>query len=496
MSPGSVLVIDDDEWVGRLLAVALRESGYEVHISVSAVEGYEKAVEMVPDCIICDVDLPDVDGFWVARKIRMSPDKVSITPILFLSGLDDRDTRLQGFHVGADVYMTKPFRIDEVVAQVGALVQMASRLRQSRKTFLSIPPTEAAMQGDLAQMSVATVLTLLDMERRSGKLEVSSKEQKAVLSIISGAIGSATLGAEPREPLELLRTLLTWNVGRFAFHPDSSEAAAPREASINALLMEAVRLEDELREGIDGQQAESSGRRSSRVARLVQSNAPNQGTSNAPSHGISLAPGAVAQRPLPDIEKGWSEPPPAMKSVPLVAPLVAKPPAVPAPVPTPRPATPVPTAPSPAAATPSPPAAATPSPPAAATPSPPAAAAAPVATPSPPMATPSPKPAAPPPPAPKPPGAKPGLVPPSPPGPPKTPFKPFGSRGSGAFPATTPAKPAADATTSSTPPKPPPPAPQKAPPPPPPQAPGPARSTPARVPSPPNPRVGQGSGDK
>ena len=485
MSPGSVLVIDDDEWVGRLLAVALRESGYEVHISVSAVEGYEKAVEMVPDCIICDVDLPDVDGFWVARKIRMSPDKVSITPILFLSGLDDRDTRLQGFHVGADVYMTKPFRIDEVVAQVGALVQMALRLRQSRKTFLSIPPTEAAMQGDLAQMSVATVLTLLDMERRSGKLEVSSKEQKAVLSITSGAIGSATLGGDTREPLELLRTLLTWNVGRFAFHPDSSEAAPPREASINALLMEAVRLEDELREGIDGQQAESSGRRSSRVARLVQSNAPNQGTSNVPGLGGSLAPGAIAQRPLPDIEKGWSEPPPAMKSVPI-APPAMKPPAVPPPVPTPRPATPVPAAPSPIA---------TPSPPAG-TPSPPAATAAPVATPSPPMATPSPKPAAAPPLAPRPPGAKPGLVPPSPPGAPKTPFKPFGSRGSGSFPATTPAKPPADATTSSTPAKPAPPAPQKAPPPPPPQAPGPARSAPARIPSPPNPRVGQGSGDK
>ena len=62
MSPGSVLVIDDDEWVGRLLAVALREAGYEVFHSASAVSGYEAAVEKQPDCIICDVDLPDVDA--------------------------------------------------------------------------------------------------------------------------------------------------------------------------------------------------------------------------------------------------------------------------------------------------------------------------------------------------------------------------------------------------------------------------------------------------
>ncbi len=247
MSLGLVLVIDDDEWVGRLLAVALRESGYEVLICGSAVEGFEKAVEMQPDCIICDVDLPDVDGFWVARKIRMASSNVSVTPFLFLSGLDDRDTRIQGFHVGADVYMTKPFRIDEVVAQVGALVQMVSRLRQNRTSFLSLPPTDAAMVGDLAQMSIATVLTLLDMERRSGRLEVSSKEHRAVLAIVSGAITSANLDGEKRDPLELLRTLLTWNSGRFAFRPDDAQAAQQHDNSINALLMEAVRLEDETR---------------------------------------------------------------------------------------------------------------------------------------------------------------------------------------------------------------------------------------------------------
>ncbi|MFO0615078.1 MAG: response regulator [Polyangiaceae bacterium] len=245
MSPGSVLVIDDDEWVGRLLAVALREAGYEVLHSASAVSGYEQAVEKQPDCIICDVDLPDVDGFWVARKIRMSPERVSVTPFLFLSGLDDRDTRLQGFHVGADVYMTKPFRIDEVVAQVGALVQMAKRLRQHRRTFLSVPPMEAAMTGDLAQMSVATVLTLLDMERRSGSLEVSSKSGQATLTILTGAIGGATLNGQNQEPLELLRTLLAWNEGRFSFHPDATRNKTAQDTSINALLMEAVRLEDE-----------------------------------------------------------------------------------------------------------------------------------------------------------------------------------------------------------------------------------------------------------
>src|SRR5271154_3098285 len=161
MPRGVVLVIEDDEWVARLLANAIRAAEYEVVSCSTAKSGVETAVSLQPDCIICDIDLPDSDGYWVARNVRTLPSRVSVTPFLFLSRLDDQESRLEGFHVGADVYMTKPFRVDEVVAQVGALVSMASRLRQRRESLISIPaaPAEAsAIEGDLGQMSIATVL--------------------------------------------------------------------------------------------------------------------------------------------------------------------------------------------------------------------------------------------------------------------------------------------------------------------------------------------------
>ena len=87
-----------------------------------------RLIEAGARCIVCDVDLPDQSGYWVARKIRSHPTKVAIVPIVFLSGLDDREHRLEGFQVGGDAYLTKPFRIDEVVAQVDALIQMAARI--------------------------------------------------------------------------------------------------------------------------------------------------------------------------------------------------------------------------------------------------------------------------------------------------------------------------------------------------------------------------------
>jgi CheY-like chemotaxis protein len=246
MPSGIVLVIEDDEWVARLLASAIRDAGYEVTVRDTAEGGLTAACELEPEAIVCDIDLPDYDGYWVARKVRMQPSRVSVTPFLFLSGLDDQESRLQGFHVGADVYMTKPFRVSEVVAQIGALVQMASRLRQRRDNLLSIPePVEQiAIEGDLSHMSIATVLTVIEMERRSGMFEVVSKKRRAVLEIAEGCVVHGTVGGTQVSALAALRSMLTWKVGRFSFHPAPRDA--PRERrSIAAYLLEATRLEDE-----------------------------------------------------------------------------------------------------------------------------------------------------------------------------------------------------------------------------------------------------------
>ena len=193
MSNGLVLVIEDDEWVSRLLAGAIRDAGYDVAIHGTAQAGLEAACSLQPDCIICDIDLPDHDGYWVARNVRTQSSRVSVTPFLFLSGLDDQASRLEGFHVGADVYMTKPFRVDEVVAQVDALVQMATRLRQRRDSYRTTPPPggeATAIEGDLSQMSIATVLTVLEMERRTGVFEIVSNKRRAQLEIASGYLGA------------------------------------------------------------------------------------------------------------------------------------------------------------------------------------------------------------------------------------------------------------------------------------------------------------------
>jgi two-component system, OmpR family, response regulator len=250
---GRVLVIEHEEWEAALLTRFLSEAGFDVHVATEARAGFDKVRELQPDCILCSVTLPDIDGFWVARRVRTEPTRVASTPFMFLTDEADRESRLQGLNVGADLNLTKPFRSDEVVAQVAATIEMANRLRSRRELHSpegsqSGPP--AAIEGDLAQMSVATVLTLLELERRSARLEVrGERERVALLELVEGMFDGGTLDGKPWGTMELVREVLRWKRGRFSLHGTGrvSTPGAGEQQKIGGLLLEAMRLEDESR---------------------------------------------------------------------------------------------------------------------------------------------------------------------------------------------------------------------------------------------------------
>lgn len=245
MPKGLVLVIEDDEWVSRLLSAAIQDAGYDAIACATAQSGLTTACTAEPDCILCDIDLPDHDGYWVARSLRAQTSQAALTPFLFLSGFDDQEARLEGFSVGADVYMTKPFRVDEVVAQIDALVQMAERLRRRRDPLGHVAAEASAIEGDLDQMSIATVLTVLEMERRTGVVEVIHQKRSATIHIASGYATEGTLEGASVEPLTALRAMIGWKSGRFSFTPSPDRPAPSSHRSIGAFVLEAVRLEDE-----------------------------------------------------------------------------------------------------------------------------------------------------------------------------------------------------------------------------------------------------------
>jgi two-component system OmpR family response regulator len=253
VSKGRVLIIEADEWLAALLGKFLSDAGYVVDFATGAKQGFDKVRALEPDCILCDVNLPDIDGFWVARRVRTEPSAVSATPFLFLTDADDMESRLQGLHVGADLYLTKPFRNEEAVAQIGALIEMANRLKKQRERISTDGPASfrgSALRGDLAQVSLSTVLTLLELERRTGRLKVSSEaNRRGEIELLDGKFFRARVDGATGQPTELLRELLRWKQGAFAFKPDPDQAVPHSSrknlTSLTGLLLEATRLEDE-----------------------------------------------------------------------------------------------------------------------------------------------------------------------------------------------------------------------------------------------------------
>jgi two-component system OmpR family response regulator len=126
-----ILIVDDEEPIRELLTTALRFTGYQVESAASGLEALRAVTANAPDLIVLDVNLPDLDGFEVCRKIRSGGD---LTPVIFLTARDDASDLRAGFSRGGDDYLTKPFSLEELLLRIGAVLRRTSapQVEQSR----------------------------------------------------------------------------------------------------------------------------------------------------------------------------------------------------------------------------------------------------------------------------------------------------------------------------------------------------------------------------
>jgi two-component system response regulator MprA len=115
-----VLVIDDDDSVRAAVRRALLLAGYEVLAAQNGQEGLLKAETDVPDAIVLDLGLPDIDGMEVCRRLRSVGNR---TPILMLTARDAVEDRVDGLEAGADDYLIKPYDVRELQARLHAIMR-------------------------------------------------------------------------------------------------------------------------------------------------------------------------------------------------------------------------------------------------------------------------------------------------------------------------------------------------------------------------------------
>lgn len=135
-----ILAIDDDSDVLDFLAEGLGHFGHEVDRAPTSTRGLELAREELHDLILLDVDLPDLSGFEVARKIRAEGNTVLI---IMVTALNAEDDVVAGLEAGADGYVTKPFSLKELAARVSALHRRKQITEAEPLSFRDISLNEA-----------------------------------------------------------------------------------------------------------------------------------------------------------------------------------------------------------------------------------------------------------------------------------------------------------------------------------------------------------------
>ena len=131
-----ILVVDDDANVQRLLQYTLKQEGYDVVVAGDGAEGFRLWGAEEPDLILLDVQLPKLDGYQVAAKIRSEEGGATHVPIIMLTAEREVEQKVRGLRAGADDYLIKPFHPAELLARIKSLLARFA----PRETLLARPP--------------------------------------------------------------------------------------------------------------------------------------------------------------------------------------------------------------------------------------------------------------------------------------------------------------------------------------------------------------------
>lgn len=139
-----LLVVDDEPNLLRAVAACLRAEDYEVSTARSGHEALLQLAESVPDLIISDIRMPGMDGYKLARQLRGAP-RTALVPIVFLTAKDETTDRIEGFRAGIDVYLTKPFEPDELIAVVNGILNRVERTHSQIARLVSSANADRAV---------------------------------------------------------------------------------------------------------------------------------------------------------------------------------------------------------------------------------------------------------------------------------------------------------------------------------------------------------------
>ncbi len=164
---GQLLLVDDEPGLREAVQAYLEDSGFAVEVASNARDGLELAHQKLPDLVITDIMMPQVDGYQFLKQLRENP-QFKTLPVVFLTARGMTADRIQGYNAGVDAYISKPFDPDELVAVVTNLLEKQKSLQSA----------SADDEGhNLAEMArqIAEIRSMLTQKGRSPSPPLLSK---------------------------------------------------------------------------------------------------------------------------------------------------------------------------------------------------------------------------------------------------------------------------------------------------------------------------------
>ena len=248
-----ILLIDPDSDSQSTIAGALEGHGYEIERVADGEKGLESAVSRLPDVIVLSAAAPNLDIPNFVRTLRTRPES-ALVPVLFIGEQASIEEQIQGFQLGSDDFLKRPLDPRDVELRIA----VANKLRQKAENTLrpknldttdfSSPGIMTAFRGTLDQIGLPSILSLVDMERKTGMLVLvlEPNKEKARLYFHEGRVMRAAYDKKDKpKNAELIYELLMKADGKFEFRNLMVDNRDEIQSPTTHLLLEGARLMDE-----------------------------------------------------------------------------------------------------------------------------------------------------------------------------------------------------------------------------------------------------------
>jgi CheY-like chemotaxis protein len=250
-----ILVVDDDRVHCLQLEAVLGGVGFAVETATGGVAALERAAAEPPDLVVCDADMPEMDGWALVRHMRET-EALAVVPIFLMLERHDAGARVRAFQVGADACLVKPLDFEELAAQarrkLAHQTQVLERQSGPRVRRPNRRTTSLVLSGQIQKMGIGSVLGVLGLEERSGTLRVQGPgARQARVVLFRGQVAEAEVtGADPSRGAEAVITAVRWREGRYIFRDDRATVHdGTALLRVPELLLEAARREDDAARG-------------------------------------------------------------------------------------------------------------------------------------------------------------------------------------------------------------------------------------------------------